>query len=324
MIEQSEVPVPEEIPAPPFQQYEPRVRVVLAVQIALFILGAGLGALVFQILCLAMGWDASLSLTADALPMERWQVRLQLGLGHLFAFCVSGGLTVWLFYRSVTGIRPDWPDYLRTRKLPNLKTAGLGVLLMAVSIPFVLFTLNLNKLLPLPELFKMMEVQTEQVIKGLLQMDHFGEFLANLTIIAILPAIGEELVFRGVIQQQLMRRIRHPWLAIVVAAFIFSVAHFQFEGLLPRMVLGILLGWLYWKTQNFWVPVIAHFFNNGIQVFGQYLYGNQLSTVDLEEDIAIPWQFALMSVFMVVVVIRMIQQSSPNTEALAENRQDST
>lgn len=309
MMEQSEAQAPEEIPSSPFQPYEPRVRVVLLVQIGLFILGAGLGALVFQVLCLAMGWDSALSLTADAPPIARWQVRIQLGLGHLFAFCVSGGLTVWLFYRSVTGIRPDWPDYLRVRKSPNLKTVGLAVLLMAVSVPLVLYTLNLNKLLPLPDSFKMMEAQTEQVIKGLLQMDHFGEFLANLTIIAILPAIGEELVFRGVVQQQLMRRIRHPLVAIVVSAFIFSVVHFQFEGLLPRMILGIVLGWLYWKTQNLWVPIIAHFFNNGIQVFGQYLYGNKITGIDLENDITVPWEFALISVFMIWVVVRLIRQS---------------
>ncbi len=294
----------------PINPYQPKVRIVLLTQIGLFIIGAGIGGLLYQGLCLAMGWDPSLTLTADAPVAARWQVRIQLGLGHITAFLASGGLTVWFFYRSLTGILPDWPDYLKVRKAPSLKIAGLAILLMAVSVPLVLYTVNLNQMLELPELFKTMEDQTAEIIKGLLQMDHFGEFLANLTIIAVLPAIGEELVFRGVVQQQLMRRISNPWVAILVSAFIFSAAHFQFEGLLPRMILGVILGWLYWQTRNFWVPVIAHFFNNGIQVIGQYLYGNKISSVDLEKDITVPWEFAVMSVFMVWVVVRLIHSES--------------
>lgn len=298
----------QEIAAYPIRPTEPRVRTVLFVQIALFILGAGAGAVVFQALCLALGWDPGLSLSPDSLPSERWQIRIQLGLGHLFAFMASGGLTVWLFYRSLTGVRPDWPDYLKIRRFPGFQITGLALLLMTVSVPLVLYSLNINQLLPLPEIFKDMEDQTELILKGLLQMDHAGEFLANLTIIAFLPALGEELVFRGVVQQQLMRRIANPLLAILISAFIFSVAHFQFEGLLPRMILGILLGWLYWKTQNFWIPVMAHFFNNGVQVTGQYLYGNKITSLDLEKDITVPWEFALMSLFMVWAVVRLIQR----------------
>jgi membrane protease YdiL (CAAX protease family) len=164
----------------------------------------------------------------------------------------------------------------------------------------------------MPESFKLMEDQTDQILKGLLQMDHVGEFLANLTIIAVLPAIGEELVFRGVVQQQLMRRINNPWVAILVSAFIFSMAHFQFEGFLPRMLLGIILGWLYWQSRNFWVPVLAHFFNNGIQVAGQYLYGNKISSIDLEQDIAVPWPLALASAVMVWMVMRVLRQVTQN------------
>ena len=305
MEEGQEINTPE-IPLHDFRPYEPKVRLVLLTQIGLFIVGAGIGEILFQGLCLLLGWDPYLSLTADAPAAARWQVRIQLGLGHLFAFIASGGFTVWLYYRSLTGIRPDWPDYLRVRNRPSLKISGLAILLMTVAMPLVLYTLNLNQMVELPEFLKTVEDQTGEIIKGLLQMNHFGEFLANLTIIAILPALGEELVFRGVVQQQLMRRIANPWVAIILSAFIFSVAHFQFEGLLPRMILGVLLGWLYWQTRNFWVPVIAHFFNNGIQVVGQYLYGNKISSVDLEKDIDVPWEFALMSAFMIWGVIRLI------------------
>jgi uncharacterized protein len=298
----------------PFQPYQPKVRIVLLAQIALFIIGAGFAGLLYIGLCQALGWDSNLVLQADAPVAERWQVRIQLGLGHLFAFLASGWLTVWLFYRSLTGVLPDWPDYLKSRNAPPLLNTGLAILLMIVAVPLVLYSLNINQMVELPEFLKSMEDQNAEIIKGLLQMDHFGELLANLTIIAVLPALGEELVFRGVVQQQLMRRIANPWVALLVSAFIFSVAHFQFEGLLPRLLLGVILGWLYWYTRNFWVPVIAHFFNNGIQVLGQYLYGNKISSVDFEKDIIVPWQVALVSVFMVWVVVRLIRTSKLHSD----------
>ena len=75
------------------------------------------------------------------------------------------------------------------------------------------------------------------------------------------------------------------------------------------MLLGFLLGWLFWKTQNFWVPALAHFFNNGLQVVGQYLYGKKVSSVDLEQDIQVPWAFALISLFLVWVTMRFIWQT---------------
>jgi membrane protease YdiL (CAAX protease family) len=299
---------------PLFKPYEPKVRVVLLAQVGLFILGAGASGIVYQALCLMMGWEPNIGLNVDSPISDRWQLRFQLGLGHLLAFCASGAMVVWLFYRSLTGIRPGWPDYLGCRKIPSVTTTGLALLLMLVSIPLVLYSMNLNQKLPLPEIFKMMEDQTEETLKGLLKMESMGEFLVNLTIIALLPAIGEELVFRGVVQQQLMRRIANPMLAIILSAMVFSFAHFQFEGFLPRMLLGIILGWLYWHTRNFWVPVIAHFFNNGIQVAGQYLYGKEMSSIDLEKDIEVPWEFALISLFMIVAVYRLIRGQTKRME----------
>ncbi len=287
---------------------EPKVSLVLFAQLGLLLFCSGIGVMLYVLICSIAGWDASLSLSATSPWAERWQVRLQLGLAHFFGFIVSGAVTVWIFYRGLTQTRMSWPDYLQTRHRPSWPTLLLGILLMAVSVPLVLYSLNLNQQIPLPEIFKTAENQAEEALKGLLQMEHPSELLANLVLIALLPAIGEELVFRGVVQRQLMRVIVNPWVAILLSSMVFSAAHFQFEGFLPRMLLGFLLGWLYWQTKNFWVPVIGHFFNNGIQVFGQYLYRKEISTVDLEKDIQVPWEFAAISIFMIWAVVRLIRQ----------------
>jgi len=278
-----------------------------------------LASLIFLLVATAAGWDTDVARTgigAVASLAERSQLRFLLGLNHLFMFVVAGGATVWLFYRN------NWSEYLQVRRWPGLQVTGLAMLLMIFSLPMVLFLMELNKMLPLPEAFHLMESDTNEMLKGLLQMDHTGELITNLAIIAFLPALGEELVFRGVLQRQLMRRIANPWLALTVTAAIFSAIHFQFEGFLSRWLLGMVLGWLYWRTGNFWVSVAAHFFNNALQVLVQYAYKHEFSTVDLEKDIAVPWQFALGSAFLMWATLRLIdyliaqrtQSDHPNTE----------
>ncbi len=308
-MENNETP---EDPTPHFnwQPAEPRVRVVLLAQFGFCVLGSLLGALLFQAVALLAGWDVDLlrnSLSADATPSELWQMRLLLGLSHLTTFVLAGAAVVRVFYPSTTFAREhriDWRSYLGVGKSPTPGILGLAVLLMLVSLPLVLFSYNINKLLPLPDALKLMEDQTEQALKALLRMNTPLEFLANLTLLALLPALGEELVFRGVLQRQIMRRIANPWTAIVLSAAIFSFVHFQFEGFLPRWLLGILLGWLYWRTGNFWVPVAAHFTNNALQVVGQYLYGQKITSVDLEQDVDIHWLAAAVSAALVLLLIR--------------------
>ncbi|MFN0215017.1 MAG: lysostaphin resistance A-like protein [Saprospiraceae bacterium] len=284
---------------------EHRVRLVLLAQFGLMILCSGIGLTLYLFICNIAGWDSSLSLHADSPIAERWQVRLQLGLGHFFGFLVAGGVTVWVFYRGITQAATSWPDYLQTRQWPRWTELFLGILLMGVSLPLVLYSLSINQLLPLPDFFEEASKQAEEALKGLIIMDNWAELLANILIIALLPALGEELVFRGVVQQQIMRRIANPWIAILISSVVFSAAHFQFDGFIPRMLLGFLLGWLYWKTRNFWVPVAGHFFNNGLLVVGQYLYSKGMISIDLEKDIQVPWEFATISAFMVWAVMRL-------------------
>jgi uncharacterized protein len=286
----------------------PRVSLVLLTQIMLMVFCSGIGVMLYYMICTIAGWDTSAALSADSPLMVRWQVRLQLGLTHLFGFLVAGAVTVRIFYQGITQTQTGWPDYLQTRHWPQATELLLGILLMAFSLPLVLYTLTINQQLPLPEFFKSAGEQADEALKGLLHMDSWAEFVVNVVLVALLPALGEELVFRGVVQQQLMRRIANPWVAILVSAAVFSAAHFQFDGFLPRMMLGFLLGWLYWRTKNFWVPVAGHFFNNGLQVAGQYLYGKELTSIDLEKDVQVPWEFAAISVLMTWAVMRLIGQ----------------
>jgi membrane protease YdiL (CAAX protease family) len=292
----------------PATQTPPKVHLVLLVQLGFSMALTLLGAMLFTLIATIGHWDLSMlggNFGADATYDNRWKMRLMLGISHLGTFLIAGWATIRMFYPQ----KPlAWPDYLRIRKFPPVQMLMVALLMMIASIPLVLFAFNLNKMLPIPESWHLMEAQTNEAIKGLLQMQDWTEIVGNLSLIALLPAIGEELVFRGVLQQQLMRRISNPWLALLLSAAIFSFIHFQFEGFLPRLLLGGILGWLYWRTQNFWIPVCAHFFNNGFQVVGQYLYNQKLTSVDLEQDISIPWYAAILSATLVWFLARFIHK----------------
>jgi uncharacterized protein len=293
----------------------PRSGQVLLLQFALCMVLAAIAGFLYQLFARMFGWDIGLltgEFDANAETSERWQMRVILAISHLFTFILAGAGAVGIFYRAyrVSTAEPDeystqtfdWKDYLGLRRRPATFTILWACALMLAAFPFVLWLFQVNKALPIPEALRLMENDTNEAMKGLLRMHSPGEFIANLVLIALMPAIGEELVFRGVVQQQLMRHIANPWIGIAVTAALFSFIHFQFEGFLPRMLLGVVLGWLYWRSHNFWVPVAAHFVNNAVQIVVQYLFQHRISTIDLEKESDIPLYLAAISGALVFVM----------------------
>lgn len=116
----------------------------------------------------------------------------------------------------------------------------------------------------------------------------FWEFLAGLFVIAVLPAIGEEFIFRGLIQNELHRGSKNIHVAVWVSAILFSAIHIQFFGFVPRMLLGALFGYLYYWSGNLWIPIIAHFFNNGFSLTMLYLHRQGISELNVEDNTAAP------------------------------------
>lgn len=121
----------------------------------------------------------------------------------------------------------------------------------------------------------------------------FGQFMVGLIVISVLPGIGEELLFRGIVQNSLHRWTKNHHVAIWVAAFFFSFIHFQFFGLVPRMVLGAIFGYLYVWSGNIWYPIAAHMTNNGISVLVIYLANVGVIDLDIDSAESIPLSVSL-------------------------------
>ena len=164
----------------------------------------------------------------------------------------------------------------------------IGVVLMFVSLPLTNLLTSWNEKMNFGAAFESLEALLQQLeetagdlTERMLQVDSFGGLLFNLLVIALIPAIGEELTFRGVLQQALTRRC-NVHVAVFLSAFIFSFIHFQFYGFLPRMFLGLLLGYLFYYSGSLWTSILMHFVNNGAAVVVAYLdYKGQID-VDID------------------------------------------
>ncbi len=194
---------------------------------------------------------------------------------------------VIVFSRLVEG---NAMEYLRLAKSPHPVSLFLAVSLFIVSIPAINFFLSLNQGIQLPAFLSEFEKQVQTMEKGaeeltlaFLKTGTFEGFLVNLLMIAILPAIGEELLFRGALTRIFFEWTRNVHVAVIISSLIFTMMHMQFYGLVPRLLLGFMLGYLFVWSGNLWLPMVAHFTNNVIVVIAAYLNESGRIAIDIRD-----------------------------------------
>lgn len=167
------------------------------------------------------------------------------------------------------------------------------VVLIIVVRPIVSWLAILNSTIDLSFLGKLGEyvISTSDLIaeKTLLlaRADSIDKLLINIFIIAILPAIGEELFFRAIIQRLLYKVSGRFHLSIWVTAIVFGVMHFNVRGVLPIIFLGLILGYIYFYTENIWLAILAHFINNASLLLIFFKFPVETESV-VSDNISIP------------------------------------
>lgn len=202
-------------------------------------------------------------------------------------------------------------QWLHLNKKPSWQEALAAVVVMLLAIPGINLLSAWNQQMVLPEWMsgieqwmRMQEDAAAQLTEQFLRVDTVGGLLVNIGLMALLPAVGEELTFRGVVQGMFTRN-KH--VAIWATAAIFSFVHMQFYGFLPRMLLGAMFGYMLWWTGSLWVPMLMHFVNNCAAVVVAYLAYNHLEegrtemldTIGTEDTI-------LLGVFSICIVLIMM------------------
>jgi membrane protease YdiL (CAAX protease family) len=235
-----------------------RPGMVIVLTLLALSFGMGLGGALGTVLANTIGVDIGSIMNSEGARslnlLERQGIRWFNLVAHLFSFTFAALLVSYLAKGQAS-----WKSFLQLDRFTTAKVLGRSVLLLAAVLPLIQFSNWLNASLPLPEWMISMEDSQNWLVGEVLRMESFNEFVVALTVAAIAPAIGEELLFRGLLQPQLQKLTNNPHWGIWLGAILFSAIHLQFVGFFPRMLLGALLGYLLWWSGSLWLPILIHF-----------------------------------------------------------------
>lgn len=241
-------------------------------------------------------------------PSMKPFIKAGIGLNHLFMFTISAiAFAYWMK-------RKAWQTYFQDEDI-DASLITKFVILLFVAYPIIIASAVVLEGIDLPLWVDSMDQDSIDSLMNILKMDGIVDLLVNLLIVAILPAIGEELLFRGVVQNELLGKIEDHHVAIFIASMIFSGVHMQVQGFLPKLVIGLILGYAYYWSKSIWVPIILHFINNSIPTIMLYLTGDMAEA--LESQAETPETFKLVigviiSCFLCYLIIKIIHKQIDN------------
>ncbi|RFM30399.1 CPBP family intramembrane metalloprotease [Deminuibacter soli] len=251
----------------------------------------------------ALGWHIPLADIPRAItqPENADLVRLAQGTGAL----VSMGLPALFFARIVN----RFPlRELRFSSRINIKQLIMVVLLVFFALYVSGALAELNERIPigdkLARRFKQMEKEYDDQVMVLGHMQNLRDYIYTLFIIAFIPAMVEEMYFRGCMQQLMTGWTKSAFTAILITSIVFSAVHISYYGFLPRMFLGFMLGYIFYYSGNIWLNILAHFLNNALVVTQMYILSRQgkLSADAINESYPLYWGLvgivAIIAVFM--------------------------
>ncbi|GAC1368197.1 MAG: hypothetical protein NVS3B25_11840 [Hymenobacter sp.] len=286
----------------------------ILVLLVLMVAGACVGyALIFA--WARVGFGLSMLQTGKAMSYpaaypQGWSLLMMAQGVLLFSACTGGALAL------ASALGYGWGEYFNPRRLGAgwwlLAAAGLVV----VVLPFMstLIAWNAGAHFPGPlhgfEVWaRAYEDRAQGLTKFLTQFSSAGRFLVGVVVIALVPAVSEELVFRGVIQKNLVRWFS-PHVGVWLGAALFSAIHFQFFGFVPRLVLGLVLGYLYLWSGNILVSMAAHFTQNAFQLLLLYLsqQGRFGRGFDPDANEALAWWLVVPSALLAAGLLYFLHQ----------------
>ena len=208
-------------------------------------------------------------------------------------------LSMFLPALIVAGIMNKKPfRLLGFKKEITIQQIGFTILIVLVSIFIAGSLAILNKeiadVLGWRGWSEKLEKSYNEQVAVMLNLDSIWGYLISLFVMAFIPALCEEMLFRGGLQNFLSRATNKPWVAIMIVSILFSIVHFSVYGFLVRLFLGVVLGLIFHYTKSIWLCIAAHFFNNALAVSSIYFFMNQGTNMEeaMKKDVpAAYWGF---------------------------------
>ena len=231
------------------------------------------------------------------------------GVGAFTGFILMPSLLLKFYYK---GQLQDFTSAKTELSLVVL-TLFIALFFMGVNAPFIEWNQNFTfpeTLAGLEEKLKALADTLAETSAFITKFDNVGQLLLGLVVVAIIPAIGEEFVFRGLIQNHIYGISKNIHVAIWVGALLFSVFHLQFYGLVPRMLLGAMFGYLYYFSGNIIYPMVAHFFNNGFTLVMLYLFQQNMVEYNIEDTDVLPWPQVIFSAGITLLLFMIFKRNA--------------
>lgn len=189
------------------------------------------------------------------------------------------------------------------------------IVLMAISGLFIGGTLaELNSMIPLSknatQFFQQLEESYNDQVFALANMKTNTDFIISLLVLALIPAIFEEMLFRGALQPVCISLTRNVFIGILVTSILFSAIHFSFYGFLTRLFLGLLLGFVYYISKNLWLSISVHFFNNAVAVTQLYTLSKAGMLNNESMNDHIPWYYGVIGIVTLAMLFYNFKRES--------------
>lgn len=213
---------------------------------------------------------------------------------------------------AISGPKPV--EQLGYNEVMSSKQVFYVVLMIAAGILLSGALGELNRMIPLSEALnnkaKEWEENYSKQVMSVANMKTINDYFFTMLILAITPALFEEMFFRGCMQQTLVKMTRSPFLGIAITSIIFSAVHISFFGFLPRLFLGFLLGYIFYYSKNLWLPVIAHFLNNafGVTVLYSLSRSGKLTREAIDETY--PLYYGLIGLVAIIAIFIYFKKES--------------
>lgn len=228
-------------------------------------------------------------------------------------------LPAFYYSRICNGKSPLWLGFSRYLNLYQI-IIGFVIMFVANIAAIPLEELSRKILVHLPSLDKLAHelerAYNEQVV-GLTNLKSWSEFFIAVFIMAFLPAMFEEVFFRGALQQLFVKWWKMPLFAIIFTSLLFSLIHMSVYLFLSRAVLGFALGWMFYKTKNIWVNIIAHFINNFIavcQMFWLSMHHKKVDPTSMDPDIE--WWGSLIAIVVLFILFNFLGRHSEKNKMI--------
>jgi len=251
--------------------------------VILFILGLAFQFLGAFLAAWIYGFSISEILTMGAFSDPRYVAASKLiqVLGAVGTFLIPAFLFSYLYVG-------DLFSYYQFRNQVGGVPLLLTILMIVAVVPFINYLAELNLKMEFPiksvdRFLRALESEGEVIMQAFTATRTMGGLLVNLFMIGILASVGEELIFRGLLQRLMYGMVKNIHVAVIITSILFSAFHFQFFSFLPRLILGLILGYLMFYGRSIWYPILAHFVNNTMGVIYYYFYARGGADDMLEE-----------------------------------------